>query len=882
MADPFGSPTSRTALTARRGDSTSRALVVDSSGRPVTSGRADSDIFTERTPGPGVPLVPALPHGKVPREFIPTIGENLNYIPRTAFPELTPFQTLRNLADASDIVRLAIEDVIQQVVGLEWDVHPVDAEGGTSERKQRSKALSPNVARVKEFLRRPDRDRSFKAWLTSLLEDCLVLDALCFYRELDLLGRPRALVQIDGATITPLVDPYGRLAEAPAAAYQQVAYGRVETEFHRPYLDREEWASAVKGAGGDVEKYPTELVYTPRKPRVWSPYGQSPVERVIITVNLALRRQLHYLAYYTDGNIPEAFWKCPANWEPVHVEKMQDDFEKLLEGESGARRRLRFMPGGEGAGLENPRGADEWKKEFDEYLARVVCYAFNTSPLPLVQLMNRSTSEQADAGETHSGHHPLMEYVACLVTREIQEFLGEPELEFIWTEDKERDERLFVDKAMAFVGKGILTIDEVRDDMGLDATGIPRFIDSAAGPIFFDDLLGEPSGLGELVPRGGANPLNVPLPPAAGGGSALGGAPVASSGNGGASSEAARALAVPLPPAAAGKAMSEDLRRWRKVAMKTISGQSKRRAWQFQSENIPTPLKRAVEEWLAWASTAEDVDWAFRSLVKARRPLVAARRRIRLERKLRTAAQAHFAGVAPTVAKVFAGYYAGLDLKAEKSYRIVDKEDATSGPPDDAIDSAMKWGAFFDAVKPTLAESFLEGETLAADASGAEIAFGLTDEQATAYAEARAAEMVGKRLLEDGTLVDNPNAKWSISQTERDRLKATVAKAFEEGWTEQQLQREIESPAFWSWRSDTIARTEVALALNKGTVQTYRDANVETVTLVDGPGCLLDGHDDSLPGVDGTVVTVQEFDDNPIGHPNCRRDGIPNLPEREP
>jgi hypothetical protein len=875
MADPFGSPTSRTALTARRGDSTSRALVLDSSGRPVTSGRADADVFTERTPGPGVPLVPALPRGELPREFVPTIGENLNYIPRTAFPELTPFQTLRNLADASDIVRLAIEDVIQQVVGLEWDVHPIDAEGGTSERKQRSKALAPNVIRVKEFLKRPDRDRSFKAWLTSLLEDCLVLDALCFYRELDLLGRPRALVQIDGASITPLVDPYGRLSEAPAAAYQQVAYGRVETEFHRPYLDREEWASAVREAGGDAGKYPTELVYTPRKPRVWSPYGQSPVERVIITVNLALRRQLHYLAYYTDGNIPEAFWKCPASWEPVHVEKMQDDFEKLLEGESGARRRLRFMPGGEGAGLENPRGADEWKKEFDEYLARVVCYAFNTSPLPLVQLMNRSTSEQADAGETHSGHHPLMEYVAHLITREIQEFLGEPELEFIWTEDKERDERLFVDKSMAFVGKGILTIDEVRDDMGLDATGIPRFIDSAAGPIFFDDLIGKPTALGELVPRGGANPLNVPLPPAAGGGSAIGGAPPhPPNGGGGAASEAARALAVPLPPAAAGKAMSEDLRRWRKVAMKAISGKSKRRACQFQSASIPTPLKAALEEWLDWSNVAEDVDWAFRSLVKARRPLVAARRRIRLERKLRIATKDHFKSVAPAVAQLLMLHYVGPP--AIKAMSKVE------GPPDDQIDAAMKWDAFFDAVRPTLAESFLEGETLAADASGAEIAFGLTDEQATAYAEARAAEMVGKRLLEDGSLVDNPNAKWSISQTERDRLKATIAKAFEEGWTEQQLQEEIESPAFWSWRSDTIARTEVALALNKGTVQTYRDANVATVTLVDGPGCLLDGHDDSVEGVDGDVVTVEEFDQYPLGHPNCRRDAIPNLPEPEP
>jgi hypothetical protein len=548
------------------------------------------------------------------------------------------------------------------------------------------------------------------------------------------------------------------------------------------------------------------------------------------------------------------------------------------------------MPGGEGAGLENARGDDEWKKEFDEYLARVVCMAFSTSPLPLVQLMNRATGEMADAEESHSGHHPLMGYVKEVLTREIQEFLGEPDLEFIWTEDKERDERLFLDQASGFVAKGVWNRNEVRAEQGKDPIpgGEVYTVDTPSGPVPLEEFLLAGGGIPAIggPPRPGGNPLDLPLPPAAGGGSAMGGDEKAKAPGEASSGEAAAALDVPLPPAAEkirARMIAEDLRRWRKVALKSVRTGVGR---QFNSSKIPPPLAAALHEWLSYSSTREDVDWAFRSLAKAKRPLVAARRRMRLERKMRISTREYFAAVKGPVARLVASAYTPKATKMEwlKGMSAVDVErlsKADEGPTDEQIDSAMDWEAFLDAVRPTLTESYLEGETLASDVSGQEVTYGLTDEQAAAYANERGAELVGKRVLPDGTVVDNPNSKWAVSSSVRDRLRETVAKAFDEGWSQKQLQEEIESPTFWSWRSDMIARTEVAVALNKGTVQVYRDAEVETVTLVDGRGCLLDGHDDDVAGVNGTVVTVEEFEEYPVGHPNCRRDAIPNLPKVE-
>jgi hypothetical protein len=193
----------------------------------------------------------------------------------------------------------------------------------------------------------------------------------------------------------------------------------------------------------------------------------------------------------------------------------------------------------------------------------------------------------------------------------------------------------------------------------------------------------------------------------------------------------------------------------------------------------------------------------------------------------------------------------------------------------------MEWEIFMEKVQGPIGQAFLEGETLAGEAHGITVEFGITDEQAAAYAQARAAALVGKRILEDGTVVDAPS-KFAVSQTVRDDLRATIARAFKEGWSEKDLQNAIENQDFWGWRADRIARTEVAVALNKGTAVTYRTAGVDTVTIIDGHGCLRDGHNDAVAGVNGETWKLDEYEQDPVGHPNCVRDAVPNLETATP
>ncbi len=805
-------------------------IILDPDGNPAYFlGRSvDYNLrtqFTGRDAHPGIPLDPYYEQGTDPRSWYPYVGYNLSYVPRSEFGTLTPFYLLRTMADNCDAVRVVMEDVKGQVLGLKWDVKA---------KEDSSQDQTSAVAAMKRALEFPDGVHDFHAWLSRVVDEVYTTDALSLYRWRKRGGEPIGLLQLDGATIKPLMDYRGVPPAPPEDAYQQIIIGRVETAFTRS------WRAPGPFDGYGRTKY--ELTYQPRWARVHTPYGQSPVERIIMTVNLILRRQMHYLAYYTAGTIPEGFYRMPEAFTSNQVQSFQKYFDELLAGDPEGRSRIRFMPGGEGTGLEEARKHDAWVYDFDEFLWRIVCWAFGTSPLPVAREMNRATSEQADVAETDRELNPMMAFLKGTIDREIREFYGFDGIEFQWTEEKAEDERLKFERNVAYMEHEVLAPSEVREE-----TGKPPMTAEQRAEI--------------------AMAAPPPGEPGAGGGFVAG------------ADEAGKRLSE-LPPlkVAGAAAEDEDLRRWRAVAMKAAG--TGRRPREFVTESVRPEVRQALSEWLAEARSREDVAWGFRYLAKARRPVLVARRRIRLERRLRAAAIAHFRKNAPALAKEVADWYHDhlpQGQKADKARR--------AGPDDEALFRAMDWRGFAETVRPILLDAFLEGEVLASDAlpvrkaGTVDIVFGMTDEAANEYAADRAAELVGMRRLPDGSLVRNPNPRWSVAQTTRDKVRATIRQAFEELWDERRLAAELVRDEIWDWRADMIARTETAFAMNSGTAASYKQAGVEEVKVLDGRGCLQEGHDDTRKGVNGEIWTLEESQEYPLGHPNCTRDFAPVVPK---
>ena len=92
-----------------------------------------------------------------------------------------------------------------------------------------------------------------------------------------------------GRTPQPYCDADGAVVFPPA--YQQVLKG----------------LPAVNYSARDI-------IYRPRNVRAHRVYGYSPVQQVLMTVNIALRRQLWQLDYFTEGSIPDALIGVPTGW----------------------------------------------------------------------------------------------------------------------------------------------------------------------------------------------------------------------------------------------------------------------------------------------------------------------------------------------------------------------------------------------------------------------------------------------------------------------------------------------------------------------------------------------------------------------------------------
>lgn len=394
--------------------------------------------------GPNDPMPPVAPPDVAGRQLDYQTGYNQNLSPRALEP--VGFSHLRTLAESFDLMRLVIETRKDQISRMQWSVKPRDP----------SKESDARCDAIKQFLRRPDREHDWDTWLRALLEDMLVIDAATIYPRKTRGGQLYALDLIDGATIKRVIDESGRTPAAPDPAYQQILKGVVAGNFTRD-----------------------DIMYRPRNWRTHRIYGYSPVEQVITTINIALRRQIHQLQYYTEGNVPEALIGVPETWGTEQIRQFQEYWDSLMEGNTAKRRHAKFVPGGISY---TPTKDSILKDSYDEWLARIVCFAFSISPNAMISQINRSTAEVAQTAAMQEGLAPLMTWVKSAMDDVIDLHFGAPDLEFDWVEEVNLDPEIKSRIHVAYVGAGILSADEVREELGRDPSGEPEEPDEPDEP----------------------------------------------------------------------------------------------------------------------------------------------------------------------------------------------------------------------------------------------------------------------------------------------------------------------------------------------------------------------------------------------------------------
>jgi len=429
------------------------------------------------------PLIPALINtprqdGRAdPRRYQFPVGWNIQIGEQRA----VPFQFLRDVADSADIVRKCVEVVKAAVNSMEWDITLTDEAvrrvmeeqnlGQTVAAKIAREALQPEMTRAHDFWVSPDRmnGMSFQEWMSMLLEEVLVIDALAIYPNRTQDNKSlHSLEILDGSTIKPLLNERGSRPLAPYPAFQQILWGFPRGEF-----------TASPDAQGEFSQ--DDLVYAPRNRRTNTPYGLSPVERCLPLVDLYMKRLQWLRTEFTDGVAPDVMLKTDATYgnNPQLLAGYEQVFNDSLSGNMEQRRRMRILP----QGMEPifPPGADsKYSSQFDEYLIKNICTHFGVLPTQLgltaSGILGETGHQQGEANTAETiGLRPIIMWLEDLLNQLSYRFLGMPkDLKFKFSDGTEADEMAQATRRQLEFFSGLKPLNELRSEMGLPLFSFPE------------------------------------------------------------------------------------------------------------------------------------------------------------------------------------------------------------------------------------------------------------------------------------------------------------------------------------------------------------------------------------------------------------------------
>jgi hypothetical protein len=441
--------------------------------------------------GPLPPLRPIAPPEVAGREwdFIP--GFNLTTEPRAYEP--IGFQTLKGLAESYDPLRLVIERRKDQMVRLPWTIRVKHDQFSTAKRVTADKLPAETKKRIQDitrFFHKPDLELSFRSWFRSLLDDYFVLDAPTLWCERNRGGDLISMRVMDGSRFKRIIDDWGRTPRpviwddqsffwngelVTPDNYEALGFKLVPglavasqlpvgLEVPDTVLLPPAYQQVLKGLPA-VNYTTNDIYYRPNNLRPGKIYGYSPVEQIVMTVSIAMRRAMHQLEYYKEGNTPEGIFGLPESWTPDQVMKFQGYWDNIFAGNLGKRRQMKFVAAGSKSSYV-PFKEPPLKNEMDEWLTRIVCFAFSYPPTAFVHLSNRSLGEQHDKTGEEEGLQPCKQWATELFNDILEREFNSPDLEFAYVEEDEVDQQMQAEILTGYQGSGNLTINQVRERLG--------------------------------------------------------------------------------------------------------------------------------------------------------------------------------------------------------------------------------------------------------------------------------------------------------------------------------------------------------------------------------------------------------------------------------
>ena len=383
--------------------------------------------------------------GDVPNIFAVPLGFNnamSNFNKRMV--NSVDFVTLRTLSVRHETTRAAINARKRQITQLGFDVVNVDEDIDPDKTKKERQIARRAIINI------GGPGIRFRELLDKLIEDLLVLDTACFYKQRTRGGKLIRIIPIDGATIKLRLGLAGDRPMPPDFAFEQ-------------------WIRGKKVA----EMTTDELTYEQMNPRTDSPYGLSPIESLILSLDASMRAMLYNLNYLSDSNVPQGFLQMPAGWSVQQIKEYKEWFDAMV---SNSKAQVKVYPIPNGTTYQaTSRPSDFSFADFFDYLDRKVCMMFDIMPqeLGLTVKQYKENAEGQERIAIRKGVKPMANFLQEIFSDILQDDLGFPEFQIKFTG---MAGRFTTDEVKQNVPLGILGIDEVRQDLGLSKLGIENII----------------------------------------------------------------------------------------------------------------------------------------------------------------------------------------------------------------------------------------------------------------------------------------------------------------------------------------------------------------------------------------------------------------------
>lgn len=147
------------------------------------------------------------------------------------------------------------------------------------------------------------------------------------------------------------------------------------------------------------------------------------------------------------------------------------------------------------------------------------------------------------------------------------------------------------------------------------------------------------------------------------------------------------------------------------------------------------------------------------------------------------------------------------------------------------------------------------------------ISYRSTDEIIQQLTTKHVAALVGKKVLPNGSIIDNPNAAYNVTETVRNDIATSIKTSLDLGETTEEATARMQEIIGDPMRAERIANTEAVNAYNAGVTQYGEDSGAVGMEWEDA------GATDECAeySAEGVIPFDGDWDglDGPPAHPNC-------------